>query len=79
MARKNKVEEVAEETPVVEEAPEEVVVEAEEAPVVYTVTLKGSIGSQFHGSVNGVNFVYPCGIELEVPDHIYHAIKAHLV
>ena len=55
------------------------VVEAEEAPVVYTVTLKGSIGSQFHGSVNGVNFVYPCGIELEVPDHIYHAIKAHLV
>ena len=90
MARKKKVEEVAEETPVVEEspeevvveaeeAPEEVVVEAEEAPVVYTVTLKGSIGSQFHGSVNGVNFVYPCGIELEVPDHIYHAIKAHLV
>lgn len=78
MARKKKVEEVAEETPVVEEAPEEVVVEAEEAPVVYTVTLKGSIGSQFHGSVNGVNFVYPCGIELEVPDHIYHAIKAHL-
>ena len=79
MARKKKVEEVAEETPVVEEAPDEVVVEAEEAPVVYTVTLKGSIGSQFHGSVNGVNFVYPCGIELEVPDHIYHAIKAHLV
>ena len=79
MARKKKVEEVAEETPVVGEAPEEVVVEAEEAPVVYTVTLKGSIGSQFHGSVNGVNFVYPCGIELEVPDHIYHAIKAHLV
>lgn len=79
MARKKKVEEVAEETPVVEEAPEEVVVEAEEAPPVYTVTLKGSIGSQFHGSVNGVNFVYPCGIELEVPDHIYHAIKAHLV
>ena len=57
MARKKKVEEVAEETPVVEEAPEEVVVEAEEAPVVYTVTLKGSIGSQFHGSVNGANFV----------------------
>ena len=79
MARKKKVEEVAEETPVVEEAPDEVVVEAEEAPVVYTVTLKGSIGSQFHCSVNGVNFVYPCGIELEVPDHIYHAIKAHLV
>ena len=79
MARKKKVEEVAEETPVVEEAPEEVVVEAEEAPTIYTVTLKGSIGSQFHGSVNGVNFVYPCGIELEVPDHIYHAIKAHLV
>ena len=79
MALNKKVEEVAEETPVVEEAPEEVVVEAEEAPVVYTVTLKGSIGSQFHGSVNGVNFVYPCGIELEVPDHIYHAIKAHLV
>lgn len=78
MARKKKVEEVAEETPVVEEAPEEVVVEAEEAPVVYTVTLKGSIGSQFHGSVNGVNFVYPCGIELEVPEHIYHAVKAHL-
>lgn len=79
MARKKKVEEVAEEIPAVEEAAEEVVVEAEEAPVVYTVTLKGSIGSQFHGSVNGVNFVYPCGIELEVPDHIYHAIKAHLV
>lgn len=78
MARKKKVEEVAEETPVVEEAPEEVVVEAEEAPVVYTVTLKGSIGSQFHGSVNGVNFVYPCGIELEVPEHIYHAVEAHL-
>ena len=78
MARKKKVEEVAEETPVVEEAPDEVVVEAEEAPVVYTVTLKGSIGSQFHGSVNGVNFVYPCGIELEVPEHIYHAVKAHL-
>lgn len=78
MARKKKVEEVAEETPVVEEAPEEVVVEAEEAPVVYTVTLKGSIGSQFHGSVNGANFVYPCGIELEVPEHIYHAVKAHL-
>lgn len=79
MARKKKVEEVAEEIPAVEEAAEEVVVEAEEAPVVYTVTLKGSIGSQFHGSVNGANFVYPCGIELEVPDHIYHAIKAHLV
>ena len=78
MARKKKVEEVAEETPVVEEAPDEVVVEAEEAPVVYTVTHKGSIGSQFHGSVNGVNFVYPCGIELEVPEHIYHAVKAHL-
>ena len=78
MARKKKVEEVAEETPVVEEAPDEVVVEAEEAPVVYTVTLKGSIGSQFHGSVNGVNFVYPCGIEMEVPEHIYHAVKAHL-
>jgi len=78
MARKKKVEEVAEETPVVEEAPDEVVVEAEEAPVVYTVTLKGSIGSQFHGSVNGANFVYPCGIELEVPEHIYHAVKAHL-
>ena len=71
MARKKKIEEVVEET--------SAVVEAEEAPVVYTVTLKGSIGSQFHGSVNGVNFVYPCGIELEVPDHIYHAIKAHLV
>lgn len=79
MARKKKVEEVAEEIPAVEEAAEEVVVEAEEAPVVYTVTLKGSIGSQFHGSVNGVNFVYPCGIELEVPEHIYHAVKAHLV
>ena len=78
MARKKKVEEVAEETPVVEEAPDEVVVEAEEAPVVYTVTLKGGIGSQFHGSVNGANFVYPCGIELEVPEHIYHAVKAHL-
>ena len=78
MARKKKVEEVAEETPVVEEAPDEVVVEAEEAPVAYTVTLKGSIGSQFHGSVNGANFVYPCGIELEVPEHIYHAVKAHL-
>ena len=78
MARKKKVEEVAEETPVVEEAPDEVVVEAEEAPVVYTVTLKGSIGSQFHGSVNGANFVYPCGIELEVPEHIYHTVKAHL-
>ena len=78
MARKKKVEEVAEETPVVEEAPDEVVVEAEEAPVVYTVTLKGSIGSQLHGSVNGANFVYPCGIELEVPEHIYHAVKAHL-
>lgn len=79
MALKKKVEEVAEEIPAVEEAAEEVVVEVEEAPVVYTVTLKGSIGSQFHGSVNGANFVYPCGIELEVPDHIYHAIKAHLV
>ena len=99
MARKKKVEEVAEEIPAVEEAAEEVVVEAEapaveeaaeevvveevvveaEAPAVHVVTLKGSIGSQFHGSVNGVNFVYPCGIELEVPDHIYHAIKAHLV
>ena len=78
MARKKKVEEVAEEIPAVEEAPDEVVVEAEEAPVVYTVTLKGSIGSQFHGSVNGANFVYPCGIELEVPEHIYHAVKAHL-
>ena len=78
MARKKKVEEVAEEIPAVEEAAEEVVVEAEEAPVVYTVTLKGSIGSQFHGSVNGANFVYPCGIELEVPEHIYHAVKAHL-
>ena len=71
MARKKKIEEVVEET--------SAVVEAEEAPTIYTVTLKGSIGSQFHGSVNGVNFVYPCGIELEVPDHIYHAIKAHLV
>ena len=78
MARKKKVEEVAEEIPAVEEAAEEAVVEAE-APAVHVVTLKGSIGSQFHGSVNGVNFVYPCGIELEVPDHIYHAIKAHLV
>ena len=78
MARKKKVEEVAEEIPAVEEAAEEVVVESE-APAVHVVTLKGSIGSQFHGSVNGVNFVYPCGIELEVPDHIYHAIKAHLV
>ena len=78
MARKKKVEEVAEEIPAVEEAAEEVVVEAE-APAVHVVTLKGSIGSQFYGSVNGVNFVYPCGIELEVPDHIYHAIKAHLV
>ena len=78
MARKKKVEEVAEEIPAVEESAEEVVVEAE-APAVHVVTLKGSIGSQFHGSVNGVNFVYPCGIELEVPDHIYHAIKAHLV
>lgn len=29
-------------------------------------------------SVNGVNFVYPCGIEMEVPEHIYHAVKAHL-
>ena len=78
MARKKKVEEVAEEIPAVEEAAEEVVVEAE-APAVHVVTLKGSIGSQFHGSVKGVNFVYPGGIELEVPDHIYHAIKAHLV
>lgn len=78
MARKKKVEEVVEEIPAVDEAAEEVVVEAE-APAVHVVTLKGSIGSQFHGSVNGVNFVYPCGIELEVPDHIYHAIKAHLV
>lgn len=74
MARKKKVEKVvvAAEPLVIEEV-------QEEAPPVYTVTLKGSIGSQFHGSVNGVNFVYPCGIELEVPDHIYHAIKAHLV
>ena len=77
MARKKKVEEVAEEIPAVEEAAEEVVVEAE-APAVHVVTLKGSIGSQFHGSVNGANFVYPCGIELEVPEHIYHAVKAHL-
>ena len=77
MARKKKVEEVAEEIPAVEEAAEGVVVEAE-APAVHVVTLKGSIGSQFHGSVNGVNFVYPCGIELEVPEHIYHAVKAHL-
>ena len=81
MARKKKAEEVPGEISAVEEAvevEEEVVVEAE-APVVHVVTLKGSIGSQFHGSVNGINFVYPCGIELEVPDHIYHAIKAHLI
>ena len=75
MARKKKVEEVvvAAEPLVIEEVQEEA------PPAVHVVTLKGSIGSQFHGSVNGVNFVYPCGIELEVPDHIYHAIKAHLV
>ena len=73
MARKKKVKEVvvAAEPLVIEEV-------QEEAPPVYTVTLKGGIGSQFHGSVNGVNFVYPCGIEMEVPEHIYHAVKAHL-
>lgn len=71
MARKKKIEEVVEAVDAVE------AVEAE-APTIYTVTLKGSIGSQFHGSVNGANFVYPCGIELEVPEHIYHAVKAHL-
>lgn len=89
MARKKKVEEIAEEILAVEEiveeipATEEVVeVEAEEIqeelPLIHSVTLKGSIGSQFHGSVNGVNFAYPCGVELEVPEHIYHAVKAHL-
>ena len=62
---------VGSETPAVEEIQEEL-------PLVYTITLKGSIGSQFHGSVNGVNFAYPCGVELEVPEHIYHAVKAHL-
>ena len=73
MARKKKVEEVIveAETPAVEEIQEEL-------PLVYTITLKGSVGSQFHGSVNGVNFAYPCGVEMEVPEHIYHAVKAHL-
>ena len=73
MARKKKVEEVIveSETPAVEETQEEL-------PLIHTITLKGSVGSQFHGSVNGVNFAYPCGVELEVPEHIYHAVKAHL-
>ena len=73
MARKKKVEEVvvAAEPLVVEEVQEEL-------PLIHIITLKGSIGSQFHGSVNGVNFAYPCGVELEVPEHIYHAVKAHL-
>ena len=73
MARKKKVEEVvvAAEPLVAEEVQEEL-------PLIHIITLKGSIGSQFHGSVNGVNFAYPCGVELEVPEHIYHAVKAHL-
>ena len=73
MAREKKVEEVIveSETPAVEETQEEL-------PLIRTITLKGSVGSQFHGSVNGVNFAYPCGVELEVPEHIYHAVKAHL-
>lgn len=71
MARAKKMK-VTEETLAVEETP---VVE-ESTPEVYKVVLHGT--GPIHGSVNGETFSLPAGMELEVPAHIYHAVKAHI-
>jgi len=82
MAFKKKVGGVIEEVTTQEEkAVEEVIMQEEETPQSknHLVTLDGRKGQNLSGSINGVLFSLPCGIEIEVAEAMYQAVKAHII
>jgi len=74
-------EEVTEEVTTQEVVTEEGTTQEEETPQPknHLVTLDGRKGQNLSGSINGVLFSLPCGIEIEVSEAMYQAVKAHII
>jgi hypothetical protein len=42
------------------------------------VVFNGPKGSKFSFSTEGINIVHPCGIEVEVTEEVYQAVRAYI-